>query len=105
MSGPLSHLVAIEMTLAIQGPGAGLYLRDMGADVIKVEPPLGDGSRYSRGINNELPLDTPGSQFVSMNRGKRSVCLDIHTPLGLTAVKAMLKDADIFLSNYRTPAL
>ena len=105
MTGPLSHLVAIEMTLAIQGPGTGLYLRDMGADVIKVEPPLGDGSRYSRGINNELPLDTPGSQFVSMNRGKRSVCVDIHTPLGLTAVKAMLKDADIFLSNYRIPAL
>jgi len=105
MPGPLSHIKVLEMTLAIQGPAAGVYLRDMGADVIKVDPPLGDASRYSRGINNDLPLEAPGSQFVSMNRGKKSVCLDAHTPLGLEAVKAMLKEADIFLSNYRAPAL
>ncbi|MDP7575464.1 MAG: CoA transferase, partial [Pseudomonadales bacterium] len=92
MPGPLSHIKVLEMTLAIQGPAAGVYLRDMGADVIKVEPPLGDASRYSRGINNDLPLEAPGSQFVSMNRGKKSVCLDAHTPLGLEAVKAMLKE-------------
>ena len=105
MPGPLSHIKAVEMTIAIQGPGAGLYLSDMGAEVVKVEPPLGDLSRYHRGVNNELPVDALGSQFISMNRGKKSVCLDIYTPIGLEAVKAMLKEADVFLSNYRSPAL
>ncbi|MDE0759869.1 MAG: CoA transferase, partial [Pseudomonadales bacterium] len=49
MPEPLDGITVIEMTIAVQGPAAGLYLRDMGAQVIKVEPPLGDGSRYTRG--------------------------------------------------------
>jgi len=105
VSGPLDHIKVVEMALAIQGPAAGLYLRDMGADVIKVEPPLGDMSRYFRGVNNNLPNEAVGSQFIAMNRGKKSVCLDIHTPLGREAVKRMLKEADVFLSNYRESAL
>jgi CoA:oxalate CoA-transferase len=105
MAGPLSHLKVVEMTIAIQGPGAGLYLRDMGAEVVKIEPPVGDGSRYHRGANNRLPVEVPGAQFVAMNRGKRSVCLDVHTPLGRQAVDRLLARADVFLSNYRLPAL
>lgn len=105
MPGPLSHIKAVEMTIAIQGPAAGLFLRDMGADVIKIEPPVGDLSRYHRGVNNELPMEALGSQFIAMNRGKKSVCLDIHTPLGLEVVKRLLCEADVFLSNYREPAL
>lgn len=105
MTGPLSHLRVIEMTIAIQGPGAGLYLRDMGADVIKVEPPIGDLSRYYRATNNSLPEEALGSQFVSMNRGKSSVCLDIYSEQGLEAVKRLIASADVFLSNYRQIAL
>lgn len=105
MSGPLSHLKVVEMTIAIQGPGAGLFLRDMGAEVIKVEPPLGDASRYHRGVNNDLPKEALGSQFVAMNRGKRSVCLDAHSDLGREAVRRLLAEADVFLTNYRAPAL
>ena len=105
MPGPLSHIKAVEMTVAIQGPGAGLYLRDMGAQVIKVEPPLGDMSRYHRGINNDFPIEALGSQFIAMNRGKKSVSLDIYTPLGQEAMKRLLKQADVFLSNFREPAL
>lgn len=101
MTGPLSHLRVIEMTIAIQGPAAGLYLRDMGADVIKVEPPIGDLSRYYRGINNSLPEEALGSQFVAMNRGKCSVCVDIYSEQGLEAVKRLIASADVFLSNYR----
>ena len=55
MSSPLSHLKVVEMATAIQGPAAGLFLSDMGAEVIKVEPPLGDVNRYFRGVNNTLP--------------------------------------------------
>jgi crotonobetainyl-CoA:carnitine CoA-transferase CaiB-like acyl-CoA transferase len=105
VSGPLSHIRVVEMGSAIQGPAAGLYLRDMGAEVIKIEPPTGDANRGFRGVNNDLPPETFGSQFVAMNRGKKSVCLDVHTALGLKAVLALIQRADVFVSNYRESAL
>ncbi len=105
MSEPLSGITVVEMTIAVQGPAAGLYLRDMGAEVIKVEPPIGDASRYGRGRQNDTPPGTMGPQFVACNRGKRSVCVDLTTPLGLQAVHGLLARADVFLTNYREPAL
>ena len=105
MPEPLEGITVIEMTIAIQGPAAALYLRDMGAEVIKIEPPVGDGSRYIRGRQNDNPLDMMSPQFVAVNRGKRSICLDIHTELGTRAVLSLLKEADVFLTNYRESAL
>lgn len=102
---PLTGFKVIELAVAVQGPGAGLYLRDMGADVIKVEPPIGDASRYGRNKNNTLPDGTLGPQFVAVNRGKRSVCMDLTTESGLAALHALLAQADVFFSNYRAPAL
>lgn len=105
MPEALAGIRVLEMTTAIQGPAAALYLRDMGADVIKVEPPLGDGSRYHRGVNNTLPQEAHGAQFIAMNRGKRSVCLDIHTELGRDVVMRLLGESDVFVTNFRTSAL
>ncbi len=105
MSEPLEEITVVEMTIAVQGPAAGLYLRDMGADVIKIEPPMGDASRYARGRFNETPDGTMGPQYVAVNRGKRSVCLDVATDLGRQAVDRLLATADVFLTNYREPAL
>ena len=105
MPGPLSHLRVVEMAAAIQGPAAGLFLSDMGAEVIKVESPLGEANRRYRGAGNTLSAEAPGSQFVAMNRGKQSVCLDIHTELGLQAIHRMIARADVFLSNFREKAL
>jgi crotonobetainyl-CoA:carnitine CoA-transferase CaiB-like acyl-CoA transferase len=101
----LSGIRVLEMTTAIQGPAAALYLADMGAEVIKVEPPLGDGSRYHRGVNNTLPPEASGAQFIATNRGKRSVCLDIHTELGRDVVMRLLADCDVFVTNFRASAL
>ena len=105
MKEPLSGIRVVDMTLAVQGPAASLYLRDMGADVIKVEPPLGDPSRYGRGHGNNTPPGTLGPQFVAVNRGKRSVSVDLATELGRKAVFRLLETADVFLTNYRQPAL
>jgi crotonobetainyl-CoA:carnitine CoA-transferase CaiB-like acyl-CoA transferase len=69
MPEPLTGIVVVEMTLAVQGPAAGVYLRDMGASVIKVEPPVGDPSRYGRNIDNDTAEGAPGPQFVAVNRG------------------------------------
>jgi crotonobetainyl-CoA:carnitine CoA-transferase CaiB-like acyl-CoA transferase len=105
MTEPLTGIRVIEMTIAVQGPAAGVYLGDMGAEVIKVEPPLGDPSRYGRGVGNETPAGTLGPQFVACNRGKRSVCVDLTTELGQRALHALLADADVFVTNYRASAL
>lgn len=105
MPEALEGLLVVEMTIAVQGPAAALYLRDMGAQVVKVEPPMGDASRYGRGRDNETPDGTMGPQFVAVNRGKRSVCLDIATEQGQVALHALLARADVFLTNYREPAL
>ncbi len=105
MPGPLEGLRVVELALAIQGPAAGLYFANMGAEVIKVEPPFGDASRYHRGINNDLPEGALGSQFIAMNKGKRSVTLDIHSELGDSVMHKLLATADVFLTNYRASAL
>ena len=105
MPQPLTGYTIIEMGTAIQGPAAGVYLSDMGADVIKIEPPIGDSSRFHRGVNNETPPETPGSMFTAGNRGKRSVCLDVNTDAGIDVVRQLIKDADVFMSNYRAPFL
>ena len=105
MSGPLAGLKVVELATAIQGPGTGLYFANMGADVIKVEPPMGDLSRYYRGVNNTLPADALCSQFLAMNKGKRSIVLDLHTELGRAVMQRLLAGADVFFSNYRATAL
>jgi crotonobetainyl-CoA:carnitine CoA-transferase CaiB-like acyl-CoA transferase len=105
MPEPLEGFTVVEMAVAVQGPAAALYLRDMGAEVIKVEPPLGDASRYGRGRGNEAAQGTIGPQYVSVNRGKRSVCVDISTDEGILVVHRLLENADVFLTNYREPAL
>jgi len=95
----------VELTIAVQGPAAGGFLSDMGADVIKVEPPTGDPNRWYRGANNDLPWESVGTQFIGASHGKRSLCVDIHTELGLNVVDRLIDTADVFLSNFRAPAL
>ena len=105
MPEPLDGMTVIEMTIAVQGPAAALYLRDMGAQVIKVEPPMGDASRYGRGRQNETPDGTIGPQYVAVNRGKRSICIDLKTDAGAKVIQSLLATADVFLTNYREAAL
>ncbi|MED5556184.1 MAG: CoA transferase, partial [Pseudomonadota bacterium] len=64
MAGPLEGVCVVELALAIQGPAVGFLFSSMGADVVKVVPPLGDASRYHRGVKNTQPATPDGSQFV-----------------------------------------
>lgn len=105
MPEPLDGITVLEMTTALQGPGAGLYLSDMGAEVIKVEPPLGDSARYHRGINNTTPPEAIAPGFIAVNRGKKSLCIDVHSTAGREVLTRLLKKSDVFLSNYREPFL
>jgi formyl-CoA transferase len=80
-------------------PGAGAIMADLGADVIKVEPPDGDPQRALR---NALNIDDSGpNPFLHVpNRGKRSITLNLATPAGLETLRRLTRNADVFLTNY-----
>jgi len=100
-SGPLAGIKVIDMTSVVFGPLATQMLGDLGADVIKVEPPEGDMLRQV------LPAQNPGmgAAFLGVNRNKRSVELDLKTEAGREALYELLSDADVFVSSVRPAAL
>ncbi|MCY4619672.1 MAG: CoA transferase [Chloroflexi bacterium] len=105
MVEPLEGLRVVEFEIAIQGPLVGGFLADMGADVVKVEPPGGDPNRWHTGVNWTAPAETPGSQFLSVSHGKRSISLDVHTETGRAVLIRLVERADIFISNFREDSL
>ncbi|MGE0331963.1 MAG: CaiB/BaiF CoA transferase family protein [Ramlibacter sp.] len=100
---PLSGVRVLDISQVMAGPYACMLLGDLGADVIKIEPPgTGDQTRGSMGFKMKGP-DSLG--FLNMNRNKRSVTLDLKTEAGRQVLLRMAKDADILVENYRPGAL
>jgi crotonobetainyl-CoA:carnitine CoA-transferase CaiB-like acyl-CoA transferase len=102
MSAPLAGVKVLELSQIMAGPTCGLLLSDMGADVVKVEKwPGGDDARgYSKaGDGNMAP------SFMMINRGKRSLAVDIQTPQGQAVVKRLVAGADVLTENFRMGAL
>jgi crotonobetainyl-CoA:carnitine CoA-transferase CaiB-like acyl-CoA transferase len=93
---PLTGLRVIEATSRLQGPLAGLLLQALGAHVVRVEPPGGDLSR----VIPPLAGDT-GTFFLSFNRGKEQMELDLARPQGRAELADMIAGADVFLQNWR----
>ncbi len=98
MSGPLSGFSILDMSRVLAGPAATVLLADQGADVIKVEPLAGDVVRAMGGGGV-----TPG--FLTANRGKRSLCLDLKSPDGIAVVKKLAAKVDVFVQNFRPGAI
>src|SRR5881409_582136 len=82
---PLAGIRVVEFTHMVMGPTCGMILADLGAEVIKVEPPGGDKTRKLPGLGMGF--------FRSFNRNKKSVVLDIHSADGLAAAKELENDA------------
>ena len=95
----LTGIQVVEMAAALQGPAAAGYLRDMGAEVTRVESPEGDGARYHRGAYNYTPQGTLGAQFVHSNKGKRTISIDVNSEQGREIVYKLVAGADVFLTN------
>ena len=96
-TGLLAGYRVIDLTTFISGPFCTQILADLGADVVKIEPPQGDTSR-------SVPPHFVGEDsayFLAMNRGKRSLAVDLKTPEGLDLVKRLIATADVVIENFR----
>lgn len=96
MAGPLDDLLVLDLTRALAGPIAGRLLSDLGAEVIKVEPPDGDLTRASKPRQDSMAI-----YYVQANVGKRCVSIDLGTEAGRDLFLRMVERADIVLENYR----
>jgi formyl-CoA transferase len=94
--GALYGLRVIDVTQVMAGPFCSMLLADLGADVIKVEPPAGDSTRRM-----PAAVGTDSPSFNAVNRGKRSVVIDLKTPQGVDALMRLTEPADVFVENFR----
>ncbi len=101
MPGPLDGIRIVDLTGVVSGPYATLHLADMGADVIKVEPPEGDVMRNP----GTPPTKGMGPIFLAANRNKKSICLDLKRPEAVDVVKRLAATADVFVHNNRPQAI
>lgn len=97
MEGPLSGVRVLALENYLAGPVASMTMGDLGAEVIKIEPPQGDLSRLTFGPNHK----GESSHYLSWNRNKKSIVLDLRTPTGLEAFYDLVKVSDIVLNNFR----
>jgi crotonobetainyl-CoA:carnitine CoA-transferase CaiB-like acyl-CoA transferase len=100
-TGPLSGVRVVDLTAMVMGPYCTQIMADMGADVIKIEPPTGDNTRYI----SVGPEPGMGGVFVNVNRGKRSVVLDLRSVEGKDALRELIKHADVFIHSMRAKAI
>lgn len=99
--GPLSDVRVVDLTAMVMGPYCTQIMADMGADVIKVEPPAGDNTRYI----SVGPEPGMGGVFVNVNRGKRSAVLDLRSEDGKAALCELIKSSDVFIHSMRAKAI
>src|SRR3981081_4224113 len=92
----LHGLRVLDATQVMAGPSCAMLLADLGADVVKVEPPGGDSTRQMPGASG---TDSPS--FNAVNRGKRSIVLDLKTAEGRGVFARLARSSDIVIENYR----
>lgn len=96
-SGPLSDIRVLDLTRVLAGPAAALALADLGAEVIKVEPPGGGDETRS------FPpfRDGESHYYLAINRGKKSIVVDLKTERGVELIKELVASCDVLIENYR----
>src|SRR2546427_601961 len=96
MRTALGGIRVLDQTQVMAGPFCSMLLADMGADVVKIEPPGGEHTRREQEI-------APGvsASFLAVNRNKRSLVLDLKLPAGVAVLKRLIATADVLVENYR----
>src|SRR5882724_10276259 len=101
-TGPLSGILVVDLTRVLAGPYAALMLNELGARIIKVEPPrTGDDSRHIGPFIKTPSGKTKSGYFMSVNRGKESIALDLKSDGDRKIFEALLARADVLIENYR----
>lgn len=100
MAGPLAGVRVLDLTTMVADPVATRMLADQGADVIKIEPPHGDLTRHFNPIRNGM-----SASFLSCNRNKRSLAVDLKAAEGLAIVHKLIATADVLVHNFRPGAV
>ena len=98
---PLSDITVLDLTHMLSGPYAGMVLADMGARTIKVEPPV--EGELTRGLLSKDPknsLNGMGAYFLTLNRNKESVCIDLKDHKGKKLFYDLVSKSDVVLSNF-----
>ena len=93
---PLAHLKVLDLSRVLAGPFAGRMLCDLGADVVKVEPPDGDVTRLWGRVTAGIP-----GYFHQQNAGKRNICVDLRADGARDLVLDLVREADVLIENYR----
>lgn len=107
---PLAGLKVLELARVLAGPWAGQILADLGADVIKVESPEGDGTRlwgppWVERTDANGKVHHEAAYYHACNRGKRSIVADFGNPQDLERVRDLARDADVLIENFKTGGL
>lgn len=100
MSKPLQGVRILDLTHMLSGPYAGMILADLGAETIKVEPIKGEGTRKLLASDPKNSLDGMGAYYITLNRNKKSVAIDLKSPEGLEVFYGLVKESDLVLSNF-----
>ncbi len=100
MNKPLNGVRIIDLTHMLSGPYGAMILADLGADVIKVEPLAGEGTRKLLAQDPKNSIDGMGAYFLTLNRNKRSVCIDLKSEDGLALFYELVKESDIVINNF-----
>jgi crotonobetainyl-CoA:carnitine CoA-transferase CaiB-like acyl-CoA transferase len=106
-AGPLAGLRVIDLSTVLAGPYATMLLADLGADVIKVEPPDGDPTRGwgPPWVGDAGAGTRTAAYYLAVNRNKRSIRLDLRRPAGAAILRRLLTGADVLVENLRPGAL
>jgi crotonobetainyl-CoA:carnitine CoA-transferase CaiB-like acyl-CoA transferase len=106
-SGPLAGVRVVDCSTVLAGPYATMLLADLGADVIKIEPPEGDSTRGwgPPWVGDEADGTKTAAYFLAVNRNKRSLRLDLKRPPGADVLRRLLATADVFVENLRPDSL
>ena len=100
MAKPLAGVRVLDLTHMLSGPYGAMILADLGAETIKVEPLKGEGTRKLLATDPANSLEGQGAYFITLNRNKQSVAVDLKSEEGLKVFYDLVKEADVVIENF-----